>query len=315
MVFTTIDQSLVPSALTAIQNLPNILYNGGLEVHQNTNSNANNNYVNGDYFVDGWKFNKNSNRQMNGGYETTASNVYEGTASLKADSLSGNTTADYIFQSVENFARYANKTLTFSVAVKTNTASAVRAFISFSGPGASTLTGSFHTGGNTFEILTVSGTMGSAPGSISIGIQVNGQCTTYMDAAICVVGSSVPTFLPEDPEVELARCQRYYEKTYVQGTVPGTVTATNNEWFYGSAFGATSTRFTGHFKVEKRIAPTMSFFGTNGTSNQYSFRSSTDVNTNRTIALNDNNTRDFQFIQTTGTEITCFGHWVADARI
>lgn len=273
---TAVHHNILKDELIAIEtdiinnlraNLSNLLYNGGMEVHQFRAGLASN-FVNGDYFIDGWKFNKNSNRQMNGGYETGAGNFSEGVASLKLESLTGNTVEDYAFQSVENFARLANRPVAFSIRLKCNTASVVRAFISFSGPGGTTVYSSFHTGGNTFETLTVSTTIGSAPGSVNFGVAVAGASVTYADAAIAVIGTAIPTFIPDDPQNELARCQRYWEQE----------TSNQTMWARGSQDGSLySISSIINFNTAKRIAPSMNITWTfvredpTGTDNQAAY--------------------------------------------
>jgi len=69
---------------------------------------------------------------------------------------------------------------------------------------------------------------------------------------------------------ELALCQRYYEKSYDQGTSPGTATVVGS-CFSGSALPASVVSTTGYilggcrWKVEKRIAPTVTVYDYNGT--------------------------------------------------
>lgn len=310
-------ENLKNTSLSSLVETTNLLYNGGFEIHQNTNSNSQNNYVTGDYFFDGWKFQKNSNRQMNGGYETV--NIYEGAGALKADSLSGNTVNDYIYQRIEDTARYRGKYITLSIAVKTNSANAVRAAIDDNIVGV--FGSSYHTGGNTFEILTVTGLVSNTATDLRIGIAVSAQSTTYIDAAMAVIGSfpALP-FVPSDPSIDLARCQRYYEKSYLPGVAPGTSTTTNT--VANIANGGTGQSYSAvfMFKVEKRTNPTMTLYTTGGTSGSMEWavvgaastvRVTTAITSGGVIATHGWQAR--QLVNTTDNSMS--GHYVADARI
>lgn len=76
------------------------------------------------------------------------------------------------------------------------------------------------------------------------------------------------TFQPKSFDEELKDCQRYYEKSYSPTSSPGTVTAT------GALFFVTEDATTGgatwnsvSFKTPKRVAPTVTVYGTGGTIN------------------------------------------------
>lgn len=295
----------------------NIIYNGGFEIHQNTNSNTNNNYVSNDYFFDGWKFTKNSTRQMNGGYET--SSIFEGAGSLKADSLSGNTSADYVYQRVEDSTRYRGKYITLSIAVKCNTASAVR--VAIDDNIASVNLSPFHTGGNAFEILTVSALISNTCTALNLGIAITAQSTTFIDAAMAVIGvfTQVP-FIPTDPGVDLMRCQRYYEKSYALGVAPGTNTTLNP--FFTIANGGTGQSFTNvvSFKATKRTNPTMTVYDTTGNSGKFEWGTLGAAFTSRTSTSPTSGgvvpVWGFSVSQAVNaTDNGASGHWVADARL
>jgi hypothetical protein len=62
-------------------------------------------------------------------------------------------------------------------------------------------------------------------------------------------------------QIELALCQRYYEKTFDLGTTPAGQGAPN--YVMGVAFSSTAARFVIPFRASKRTAPTCSLFSTN----------------------------------------------------
>ena len=69
---------------------------------------------------------------------------------------------------------------------------------------------------------------------------------------------------------ELAACQRYYEKSYVIATAPGTSTADGASYSFTNA-AALTTSFIGYearWKVTKRSAPTLTIYDTVGASSK-----------------------------------------------
>ena len=78
-------------------------------------------------------------------------------------------------------------------------------------------------------------------------------------------GASDFEFLPYD--VQLSRCQRYYEKSYNISQSAGTSTANGQEYF--QVAGARSTNYglyTTHYKVPKRASCTVTLYSQSGTS-------------------------------------------------
>jgi len=81
----------------------------------------------------------------------------------------------------------------------------------------------------------------------------------YISQAKLEIGSVSTPFVPLSFEEELRACQRYYEKSYNYGTVPGTDITTTDWGLVGFNTGsATSNQklLSFHFKVTKRINPT-----------------------------------------------------------
>ena len=69
------------------------------------------------------------------------------------------------------------------------------------------------------------------------------------------VGDTATPFEHRPYDMELARCQRYYEKSYDIGTVPGTLTQNGNLTTASSS--VTTAQMAGaYFKVRKRAVPT-----------------------------------------------------------
>ena len=102
--------------------------------------------------------------------------------------------------------------------------------------------------------------------------QVNNADSTSNNFIITGVQYEVATvasefeFLPVD--VNLARCLRYYQKSYSYATAPGTNTVVGIITTDGSAGGLTTGYLTGNIKFEKimRAAPTLTFYEKGGDS-------------------------------------------------
>ena len=126
--------------------------------------------------------------------------------------------------------------------------------------------GSTYTSGT---LATSWGTQTSANRAVG---QVNIADSTSNDFLITGVQLEAGTsatdfeFLPID--VDLQRCQRYYEKSYEYATAPGTATANNSIISDGSYGSPTTFYLSGSFNymVEKRANPTVVFYDTAGTS-------------------------------------------------
>lgn len=115
---------------------------------------------------------------------------------------------------------------------------------------------------------------------------------------------------------ELARVQRYYEKSYAIDTDPATATATNIASFHNVASAA--SRHTVFMGVQKRSAPTVTYYSTDGTSGSWTDQT---ASANRTVtgveagtkALVLNTSATNAYVANSGDIIA--GHWVADADL
>jgi hypothetical protein len=138
---------------------------------------------------------------------------------------------------------------------------------------------------------TFSGTAGAWAGanfdSVTGATSVVGTsgATFYITGVQFEVGSAATSFDYRSIGTELALCQRYYEKSYELGTVPGTSATSGSHWF--TSLGSTPNVFSSVlFSVQKRASPTISVWDTDGNSNKASSgNSSAVVTTNNTQAV------------------------------
>ena len=79
-------------------------------------------------------------------------------------------------------------------------------------------------------------------------------------------------FLPVD--VNLKRCQRYFQKTYNLDTAPGTATDVGVGWTSGSSDSAGNVSYLPNFMCSMRTSPTVTGYARDGTSGQGYFNRS-----------------------------------------
>ena len=128
-------------------------------------------------------------------------------------------------------------------------------------------------GGSTFTGGAVSATLESdtaANRAAGIGsIFASTDNTLEITGIQIEVGSQATPFEHRSFGEELALCQRYFEKTYAQGTDPATSTGVGGiQYRYGNS-ATTAANYGQHhsrFAVYKRAAPTVVIFSTDGTS-------------------------------------------------
>lgn len=229
----------------------NILDNGGFEGYGWQRGTSFSNPATGAYVADRWKVNTNEASTVTVTKETTTIDSV-GLSSMKVVTTgSGASKAWAIEQYIENVADYRGRTLTFSVRVNSNIASAIRVelFDNVSGD----ITSSYHTGGSTWE--TLSGTMTVAAtatnirlsiGMLGAGDKKNG--TYYFDSAMVVGGSEAVAFVGTNPDIDLNKCMRNFQ---VMG---GSVT--NEFILVGQATTTSNAYFMYILPVPMRVAPT-----------------------------------------------------------
>ena len=164
----------------------------------------------------------------------------------------------------------------------------------------------------------------SAPSNTDRAVgQVNAFDSTsnnfYLTGVQLEVGTSASDFefLPYD--VNLQRCQRYFEQTYAMGTATGTATGTGSSRVSGTTDASSNITYNQPFRVVKRTTPTITTYNASGTSGVWNYARS---GASGTLSTNDWTTNDklvglywtvgggwnFAIAQTEG-------HWVADAEL
>lgn len=254
---TIFDPNQTPLASIGYQNIPNIIDNGGFEIWQRGTS-FSNPAIN-TYTADRWKVSVTGAPSWVVSRDSTAANVDSGTYSMSVNitSVGGSTVFNH-FQNIENFADYRGKTLTVSMRVKATVAAKIQIRIEAD---ASTTYSSFHSGSGNFETLTATLLIPTNASEIDIQAGFVGNSTPvatqfWLDSAMLITGSTAATFVPTNPQVDLARCQRFYEIGTISSVNLPIANITNVR---------TEIDSVGTFRVTKRIAPSMTMTTTQST--------------------------------------------------
>ena len=157
----------------------------------------------------------------------------------------------------------------------------------------------------------------SATGATSV-VGTNGA-TFYLTGVQLEVGTQATAFSTAGGSygAELALCQRYYEKSYSIDTVPGTNTSVGQYLERATAQGGGYSGSNIRYVVQKRAAPTATFYRADGTAGSWNYNRSGTSST-ASVALDDAGTYQGRINMITGsawaaTEI--FGQYVLSAEL
>ena len=176
--------------------------------------------------------------------------------------------------------------------------------------------------GSDFQGGTLPSSWQSASGTNrAVGQTVNLADNTanewYITGVQLEVGTSASDFefLPYD--VNLRRCQRYYEKSYDVNTAPGTNTSNGVIIHSGSSNQSGNIQIPLIWKTPKRTSPSITSYTEAGTSGQWGYGrngANGDAGTG-TGATGENSTRIFLNIGSNWAVGNASGHYVADAEL
>jgi len=290
---TDVDQTAVWDGSTWVVLAPiaggrNVIINGDFKVWQRGNART---YMNaGSYLADRWC----THLYQNAGHERVAGRATQYAIRVTSSSTAenGGGTRMWLTQKVEslNSYRLRSQQVTLSFWVRFSAASATSStatpYGNFTGvigyytsntdsatgtTDADTATSLTLTNGSlptTWTKYSVTGTCPSNLNNIHATFGFSGLGNTsassnfwYEVAEVQLeVGAVATPFEFEDYGTTLAKCQRYYEKTYDIGTNPGTATY-NGMWTNGSTSNVSNNIIVPvRFKVEKRASPTVTAY-------------------------------------------------------
>lgn len=323
MTFTTIDPSLTP---TVSQNMTNILDNGGFEIWQRGLGTTLTIPAGGGFgsIGDRWL---NANGGTSGSVTTsqettnTDSSIYS--VKVNVTAASGDATITFS-QSVENNLAYAFKTLSATIRIKTTLANSVRIAISDYLAGTVSYS-NYHSGSGNWETLSVTKTMGALNDGnnfrfdVRFGMMQSGDAKVgifYADNAMLVVGPNPVAYNAVNPQEDLARCQRYYEKNYAINTPPGTNTGSfaTSQSVSAAQSGATPNVYGTwiSFKVAKFSVPAMNLYTESGVLGSWVWNTAAGAGS---IISSSTTPTICGFVvtqQTNSNTVLGYGNWTAD---
>lgn len=144
--------------------------------------------------------------------------------------------------------------------------------------------------------------------------------TFYITGVQLEVGTQATTFDYRSYGTELALCQRYFEKSYDQGTVPASAVSAGGS-FYGGSSGATTTAYLGMIAVThlvvKRATPTLVIYDFAGASSALlRFQLAVSSVNGQPASTSDVGTRGFSVYSASGSNtsgIAC--QWTSSAEL
>jgi hypothetical protein len=225
----------------------NLVDNGGFEVWQRGttfSSPASNVFT-----ADRWKMLENGAPTFTITQESTT--IDSGVFSLKLNTTAvGGATQLAIRQVLENGQSYTGRPLSFSCRVKCSAIGICTiAIADDNGPTVSTANVSTNWETLTVKLIntTVSSTLNVYVGFIPGGTLPT-VSTIFIDSAMLVYGTNPATFVPTIPELDLARCQRFYEAGLEEMQLPIRHITTANVIIYSRGY-----------LVQKSTAPTIAY--------------------------------------------------------
>lgn len=225
-----------------------LLVNGGFEIWQRGNGPFAANLT---YGPDRWALSLVGTDAMSVSRDTANVDASSGAAAAVAFTLGTGAGGSNLQQKVEDNGQVRGRTLSFSVRVRCSTANAARIGI-WDSVNSYRYSG-FHSGGGTYETLTITAPIASSATGTVLAIGFGASCTAYVDNACLVVGSQPANYVPMHPADDLARCLRYYETIGTNTFFPliGAWQAAGVA-YYGTVF----------YKVPKAVAPVVTKNGT-----------------------------------------------------
>jgi len=132
------------------------------------------------------------------------------------------------------------------------------------------------------------------------------------------VGDTATPFEHRPYDVELARCERYYQKNYLMEDAPGVSTSgENTRYMHGSSDGSNNGAAGVFWRCRMRATPTVTWYTDGGTQGQWNYARSGASGTATFTAYRVGDTGANGFLGVGAAWVTCslWGNWTADAEL
>jgi hypothetical protein len=132
------------------------------------------------------------------------------------------------------------------------------------------------------------------------------------------VGSTATDFENLPYDVQLARCERYYQKNYLMEDAPGVSTSgENSRYMHGSSDGSSNGAAGVFWRCRMRATPTVTWYTDGGTQGQWNYARSGASGTATFTAYRVGDTGANGFLGVGAAWATCslWGNWTAEAEL
>ena len=249
-----------------------------------------------------------------------------------------NTPSNYIRQRIENVATLSGQTVTFSfwARVTSGTLSTSAQFQQEFGSGGSPSAGVYGIGSTSYTFTTTwqkftltttlpsvsgktLGTNGDSALNAAIIFPASGSATVQISQAQVEAGPNATQFEYRPLQMELALCQRYYEKSYDVNVTPGTTTGSGLNYQIGTSDGSSNAGITLYFKVTKRsiTGSTFTAYQQGGTSGSWNYGRSGASGTSAvtTSFLGTNGGLIYFGVGAAYVGCSVYGHWTISCEL
>ncbi len=279
---------ILPASQEQYAGARNLIINGGFQVWQRSEDKENTSNAWAYWSVDRFQSNKGRFRKTTDTVDGRTVNV------LQIDPSSGVYNGGRgVFTMIEDYNAYDKPTV-LSVYIKADAATTADIGFLYDYGGSSTVqagtTVNITTSWQRFEVQYSAQTFSQAAGHYIINALVDGR-TYYVAMAQLETGTQATPFEHRSYGDELARCQRYYEKSY-----------RNNVYYMNNSSGAQIQRQAHYFQVQKRAAPTVTQTRTTGSGGS-------------TVGNVGTSLDGVTFSFSGGDNDSCFFTWTADAEL
>lgn len=186
-------------------------------------------------------------------------------------------------QAVEDYKKYGGKKVTATIRIKASTALTTPNGLLWAYDGVTYVPTPITSIGTGWIEYSNTITIGAAPTQLRIGFDlgagISGIGSIYIQWAKIEIGSVATPLIPRRDDKDLDLSQRNYQKTYAQGTFPGTATEVGAVWQEVTAVASADHTITIDVKFPKvmKAAPTITLYDLAGNSGRVTMAAGNNI--------------------------------------